>query len=327
MDEPNETTATACAAGAAVETREIPFPAQFTADALTLEFDRPNVAAPLRRVVRRDGFRAECLSLPEHEAHRFAWTGPVHLFSLLRLRQDAGARFADGVKPIDRGDLSGSLSFIPAGSRLWGWSVPSAGVHSITSLYFDPEALPASIGARFRALEPRPMPCFSEDGLRTSMIKLQAALSSSDGTDGLYVDTLCLFVALELGRHLERLAARDAPPVGGLSRLHQRRVVDFVEANLSADIGLTELAGITGLSRFHFVRSFKKSTGVAPYHYLLRRRVERAQALLREGGLSMAEISRTVGFKSAARFNRAFRRICGAPPSTFRAQEQRPTER
>jgi AraC family transcriptional regulator len=88
---------------------------------------------------------------------------------------------------------------------------------------------------------------------------------------------------------------------------------------LSADIGLAELADVIGLSRFHFVRSFKKTTGIAPYQYLLRRRIERAQLLLREGSLSIGDIALSVGFKSAARFNRAFRRIVGTTPSAYRA--------
>ena len=108
---------------------------------------------------------------------------------------------------------------------------------------------------------------------------------------------------LELGR-----TRQQAPhaPAHGLSSKAEIKVRDYIEAHLSRDITLSELAQVATLSKFHFVRSFKKSTGVSPYKYLLLKRIERARELL-SLGTSPLEVASTVGFTSEISLGRAFR--------------------
>jgi AraC family transcriptional regulator len=81
---------------------------------------------------------------------------------------------------------------------------------------------------------------------------------------------------------------------------------------------LTDLAGLLNLSRFHFVRTFKQSTGLPPHRFLMARRIERAKELLAEPGLPIAEVSRRAGFHGVTQLTRAFRRLTGTTPSGFR---------
>ena len=80
------------------------------------------------------------------------------------------------------------------------------------------------------------------------------------------------------------------------------------------------LAGSLGLSRAHFIRSFRDTFGETPHRYLQRRRLERAMALLRETDLSVTDICFDVGFNSLGTFSRTFRDVLGESPREYRAR-------
>jgi AraC-like DNA-binding protein len=122
---------------------------------------------------------------------------------------------------------------------------------------------------------------------------------------------------LDLVGTLGKLA--PAPPVhGGLSPGALRRVRDYVETHLSDSIDLATLAAVAGLSIHHFAREFKQSAGVAPHHYLIQKRVERAQDMLARTNLSLSEIAYAVGFSDQSHLARHFRQIVSVTPRQFR---------
>jgi AraC-like DNA-binding protein len=105
---------------------------------------------------------------------------------------------------------------------------------------------------------------------------------------------------------------------GGLPPAVLRRVEDYIDSHLSETVDLPVLAGVAGLSVFHFAREFKRSTGVAPHHYLLRKRVERAKRLLGRAELSLSEVALAAGFSDQSHLTRRFRQIAGTTPRAFR---------
>ena len=79
------------------------------------------------------------------------------------------------------------------------------------------------------------------------------------------------------------------------------------------------MAAIAHLSAYHFARQFKASTGLSPYQYVIVRRVERAQQLLREGDdLSLAAVAAGAGFSDQSQFSHHFKRRLGMTPGQFR---------
>ena len=104
----------------------------------------------------------------------------------------------------------------------------------------------------------------------------------------------------------------------GLAPWRLARAEAFVTANLAKPILLADLARAAGLSRMHFAAQFRASTGLQPHAYVLARRIERAQALLRGGQMTLADVALAVGFKSHSHFSTAFRRHLGLSPDRWR---------
>jgi AraC family transcriptional regulator len=103
-----------------------------------------------------------------------------------------------------------------------------------------------------------------------------------------------------------------------MSRL--RRVTEYIQQNLDKALPLAELAALVSMSPFHFARLFKGSTGLPPHRFVIRQRIARARACLSTPDLSIAQISRSVGFRTPSHFTTVFRRVTGVTPRSYRAQ-------
>ncbi|MGW1892023.1 helix-turn-helix transcriptional regulator [Streptomyces sp. NPDC002004] len=86
------------------------------------------------------------------------------------------------------------------------------------------------------------------------------------------------------------------------------------------DLDLDAVAAHAGYSRYHFVRAFKAAYGETPGQYLSRRRIERAEDMLRTANLSVTEICHLVGFSSLGTFSARFKALTGLTPSEYRSQ-------
>jgi AraC-like DNA-binding protein len=109
---------------------------------------------------------------------------------------------------------------------------------------------------------------------------------------------------------------------GGLPWSRLRRVVSYVQENLAGELRLAELSALVHMSPYHFARLFRKSTGVPPRQFVIRRRIEAAQTLLAEQQAPIGEVAVAVGFRSQSHFTNSFRRVTGVTPSRFRVAVQ-----
>ncbi|GAA1476669.1 hypothetical protein GCM10009623_11150 [Nocardioides aestuarii] len=99
--------------------------------------------------------------------------------------------------------------------------------------------------------------------------------------------------------------------------VHLRRARDHLDRHYADDFDLDLLAGLAGMSRYHFVRSFAVTYRTTPAAYLAERRVERAQDLLRAANLTVTEVCHAVGYSSLGSFSSKFREVVGESPSDF----------
>lgn len=107
--------------------------------------------------------------------------------------------------------------------------------------------------------------------------------------------------------------------VRSLQKWRLKRVIQYVDDNLGAKITLQDLAMVAGLSRMHFAAQFRAAVGIRPHEYLLKRRIERAEELLRQAGISLVDVALTVGFQTQAHFTTVFKRFTGDTPHQWRS--------
>lgn len=126
--------------------------------------------------------------------------------------------------------------------------------------------------------------------------------------------------ALLLRRHVMDGTAEPADPTSAAARLANAE--ELMRAAFSEPFSLDDLATAAQMSRYHFLRSFKKHYGMTPCAYLNRLRVDRAAELARATELPLTTIAFEVGFSSSGRLSEAFKRVHGVPPSQWRRGTQ-----
>lgn len=253
--------------------------------------------------------------------YAFAFAGQSHYVAYHDIVMEEGRMLVDSLAPIDAGDIRNTLTYVPPGCHTSGWSATRERTNSFTILYFDPAEMARETEGLFDRDDLAPMIYFQDRGLRTTMLRLQELLVSDEAPDPILAETLAMLAAVELARlRAGSTPPPDAPPV----RPGDRGIMlarAYVEDNLARNISLDDMAGVAGLSRYHFLRVFKAATGETPHRYVQARRAERAMDMLRHTGLPLADIAQATGFKSAPRFVRAFRDVTGTTPGAWRRSQ------
>lgn len=225
----------------------------------------------------------------------------------IRLSDAAGGRRA--------GDGGGPLHYVPAGVPV---RASTAGVSGLTHLdiHLDLTALAA------RAARPlddgalaTPRLGFCDDRL-LRLAHLLAAECGGAGTGcDLYGDGL---VTAVVGALLDHDAAPMATArAARLTPLQLKRVTGFIEENCLRSVRLQELADVAGLSASYFSAAFKASTGLSPYRWLMRARIDRVKALLEGQGVPLAAAAAAAGFSDQAHLTRVFRQVEGVTPGAW----------
>ncbi len=105
------------------------------------------------------------------------------------------------------------------------------------------------------------------------------------------------------------------PPVG-----YENEAVnlarDYLSQDLDSGLSLDNLARKVGISRFHFIRLFKKHMGVSPHQFRIQRRIQASKSLIRKG-LPLSEVALETGFSDQSHFTNKFRQYTGATPSQY----------
>src|SRR3979490_1235723 len=109
---------------------------------------------------------------------------------------------------------------------------------------------------------------------------------------------------------------------GGVGSARLRRIKEFVDAKMEDELTLREMAQSVELSRAHFARMFRKSTGESPHQFVLRQRIEHAMTMLRSDDARVVDVAVACGFKTQQHFARVFRHVCGVSPTDYRLEFQ-----
>jgi AraC family transcriptional regulator len=147
---------------------------------------------------------------------------------------------------------------------------------------------------------------------------IRSELNSPGHSSELYLDSLITL----LGVHVLRKYSNIAKPLGsvkaGLSATAAVRVRDYLHEHFRRKLSIAELAKICGLSPGHFAHSFTVTFGVPPHRYLLERRLDFAEKLLRETASTIPEVAFLSGFSSQSHLTNMMRVHRGKTPSRLR---------
>jgi AraC family transcriptional regulator len=130
------------------------------------------------------------------------------------------------------------------------------------------------------------------------------------------------YVMLALCLHLLQTYGGLAPirVHGGLSPLQLKRARDLIAATHGDDLSLAQVAAQCGLSREHFSRAFKISTGLTPHQWRQLCRIDAVKQLLTGSSRSIADIALACGFADQSHLTRVFGRIVGTSPAQWRRE-------
>ncbi len=305
----------------------------------TVKSDLPSVIttlAQLRRqqptyVVRGDRFYAAKWSLPPHRVVSGECNFDHILLCCLDGEASVATKTVDG-KAVRKHTHPGDVAFIPSG-EVAHYALEGGIV--VLELYISP-ALVQQFSEQHtkggRAVSIRPV--FAEEDLWLAgyFRMLESEINSFRDTTPT-LDALLLGQAqqLLLGHLLRRYSdlsliyagTLDPTRAGYALRPHlQRRVTDFIEANLRSDIRLGDLAQLAHLSERHFIRAFRAAIGCTPYQYVLERRLRACAELLRDRpGLPIADVAASMGFNSQSYFATKFGERYGVTPSRYRGKK------
>jgi len=156
--------------------------------------------------------------------------------------------------------------------------------------------------------------------LITSRLLLSAAdsLEGNGALDALFRHQLTDLLATRVLAAHTGSPTTIQPTMGGLSPKVLLRATERLRSDSDADVSLAALASDAGLSRFHFCRAFKESTGLSPHAWLRQHRLEQAMNMLRDTDASVVSVAVALGYASQTAFAAAFRKLTGETPSDWR---------
>jgi AraC family transcriptional regulator len=235
----------------------------------------------------------------------------TYIDTMQRLERRNGKLLATGTA------RNGVVTIIPAGSSA-RWDIN--GSVNVVQLFLPHGTLArvaaeadkdGSIDLTERTAHPDPV---------TSRLLVSAAdvLDGNEALDALFRQQLTDLLAMRLlAAHTGKPPAYQ-PSLGGLAPTALRRAIERLRSDADVDVSLAALASDAGLSRFHFCRAFKESTGLSPHNWLRQYRLEQAIIMLRDPHNSVAIVAASLGYGSQTAFAAAFRRLTGETPSDWR---------
>jgi AraC-like DNA-binding protein len=214
--------------------------------------------------------------------------------------------------PRSRFDV-GHTTFVPAGMTVWGYT---DGLQSVRELRmsFAPKVPESILGDDLDSAKTDTPVLLLYDDTMARCAELLAEECQEPSSGGrLYGESLTTALTATLFTRRNAQIQRAS----GLARWQLRRAMEYLEAHMTQDISLEEMAKLVGLSQSRFAQSFKISTGMPPYKWSLDARIKRAQELLLRCREPIAFIALQTGFADQSHFTKTFRRATGATPKDW----------
>ncbi len=196
-------------------------------------------------------------------------------------------------------------------------TAPEAGGFTYRTLYLDPRWLDRELRAQFEEAPDNAQLSFAA----TLAEDPRLAIATADAFEAMHHDELRIVRQTALDQLLANLTSHlrwrtliDPDP---RLPLVAQRARDYLHSHLHQDIGLDDLAQVTGVDRFRLSRAFKAAFGLAPHAYLIQLRLTRARHLLARGEAPVS-VAAALGFADQSHLGRWFQRAYRMTPADYR---------
>jgi AraC family transcriptional regulator len=211
----------------------------------------------------------------------------------------------------------GSLDIVPQGTLLGGYSKDET---EFLMLALDPRLVERVAGYSGAANH---VELIRKLGIRDPQIEhiclaFKAELEADCPSGRLYGDALAVALSAHLLGNYATHVSSAHNHSAGLPASKLRRVIEYINDNLTEDLTLAEIAHVAGMNPHYFSRAFKQATGTPPHRFVTNCRVEKAKRLLAEAELPLVEIGLSVGFLNQSHFTTLFHKLTGLTPKAYR---------
>ena len=150
----------------------------------------------------------------------------------------------------------------------------------------------------------------------TTLAKKIRSHLTVDNLSRRYLQSLCSVLLIEMCRPVAVRQNENRRSPLGANKLGM--LLKYVDANLDSDLAVDTLAGLVGASPDQLSRAFKKAVGETPHNYVLQRRTDAARRLLRDDGMTLAQVAYATGFSSQSHMTTTFKKVLGTTPGAIR---------
>jgi AraC family transcriptional regulator len=215
----------------------------------------------------------------------------------------------------------GDSIFVPAGQPSYWYCHRSDTHRPMLHIHLQPELVGQVAQASAMDTEQLHLAnCFRKQDLNLQHIAmlLLAQLRSGGMMGRLYVESLTQVLAIYLLQHYSKSARIISSENRTLTHSQLQQALDYIHTHLDRDLSLVELASVVNISPTYFASLFKRTIGISPHQYVIRRRVERAKLMLSKTDIAIADIALQVGFSSQSHLTQQFKRFTGVTPKQVR---------
>ena len=211
---------------------------------------------------------------------------------------------------------TGDVCIVPAYTRHWIYTKGEQGlillgIEPVLTQTFSPE-----LSSQVELL-----PHFARsDGLIHHLgLSLKTVLEINTVDSCLYAEALSTALIAHL---IQFYSTKNLPSKITSEDAKIKRAKDYIHAHITQKLSLWAIANTVDMSKYHFCRVFKQTTGLTPWQYVIQHKIELAKQLLKNSQLSsqlsIRQVSDRLGYSNPAQFTNFFRQHTGVTPSTYR---------
>ncbi|MBD2463081.1 helix-turn-helix transcriptional regulator [Oscillatoria sp. FACHB-1407] len=216
---------------------------------------------------------------------------------------------------LDRGDMV----ICPAGFQRWcAWEDPA----EFLVLSIDQSTLAEALyqTGDTRQLELVPQLKLKDRVIEHLVFTMANEIKTAHPTEPFYINSLLHLLYFHLLRHHTTANVAEFPKPSHPSKRMLLKAIEYMQANLHSDPDLLAIAPLLNTTSYELTLLFLDLTGLTPYQYLMRCRIERAKQLLAHKKLSIKEVAAQIGFTTVHQFNAQFLRLTGISPNIYRSE-------